>query len=529
MFPFRKTVAALVCIGWVAVALPAHANVLTNPGFESDPAGQSQTLAGWTWYGQPWGNTFNETDSAAAHSGSNYFKVFQGFTGAVNDNGVYQDTLSGPGAVYAASGWAYTSSGDKLAGQNATWIEVTFRDANARILALYRSALITTNTMSHGGFPVGAWVDLPVTNQYDPNTYRITNTTSRLVAPAGTCFVRYQIMFCGDANGSTGSAYFDDLNLSRTTGAPYGNWNIVWSDEFNGDSLNTNVWTFDTGNRGGWGNHELEYYTARPQNVFVRNGALHIVARQEPYGGEDYTSARLKTQGLFSTRYGRLEWRAKLPAGLGFWPALWLLGTNITSVGWPACGEIDVMENRGGALTNVQGSLHSRSDETAVYTLPQGASVTSFHTYTLDWTTNSILWYVDGHLYERRTNWSSSLGSYPAPFDRPFFLIMNLAIGGDFVGNPTTNAINANSHFPGDMEVDYVRLYRPTAPLHLSITRTNSEALLTWPTNVVCRLQERTDLSDSGWTSNWTNVGPTGPGRWLAPVSGNAFYRLASP
>src|SRR4029077_3223858 len=190
---------------------------------------------------------------------------------------------------------------------------------------------------------------------------------------------------------------------------------------FNGSSINPGVWTFDTG-AGGWGNNELEYYTNRSTDAFVSGGLPHIRAPQESHNGSSYTSARMKSEGLFSQTYGRFEFRARLPAGVGFWPALWLLGTNISSVGWPGCGEVDIVENKGSALTNVQGSLHSGSDETQVYTLPNG-SVTNFHTYVLDWTTNAFAWYVDGVPYETQTNWTSSIGSYPAPFNHPFFII----------------------------------------------------------------------------------------------------------
>ena len=139
----------------------------------------------------------------------------------------------------------------------------------------------------------------------------------------------------------------------------YGDWNIVWSDEFNGTSINTNNWKFETGNNHGWGNQEREYYTGRTNNAYVDgNGFLHIVAQQESMGGFNFTSARMKSQGLYSTpTYGRFQWRAKLPAGFGMWPALWMMGTNYASVGWPTCGEIDVVENPGNKNYN-QTSLH---------------------------------------------------------------------------------------------------------------------------------------------------------------------------
>ncbi|MGC9942560.1 MAG: glycoside hydrolase family 16 protein [Verrucomicrobiota bacterium] len=501
--------------------LPLQATtVLSNPGFESDVPGTTSDIPGWNPYG---GNAYIITDAAIAHSGTNYFKVYQNFSGAVNYTGIYQDYISGPGAVYSANGWAYTSASDTLAGQNAAWIEVTFRDASANILATYRSATITTNIIAGGAFPTSTWIDLSVTNQYDPNSLQITNHTTRLIAPAGTYFVRYQITFQGDALYSAGSMYFDDLNLSQTGGSAYGNWNIVWSDEFNGSSINPKTWTYDTG-AGGWGNNELEYYTSDAANSYVSGGYLHIVALKQSEGGQNYTSARMKSEGLFSFQYGRIEWRAQLPNGAGFWPALWMLGTNITTIGWPDCGEIDVMENAGNNLGSVQGSLHSGSDETAGYNFLNGDSVTNFHTYALDWATNAILFYVDGHLYESQTNWSSSVGSYPTPFNRPFFIIMNIAVGGNYLGNPGTNTINTGS-FPGEMLVDYVRIYNQTAPLQISISRNNSDASLNWPGNIVCHLQEQTNMLGT----NWLNLTAGSNSLTIQTTNQAMFYRLASP
>src|SRR5450756_2265074 len=314
------------------------AGLLSNPGFESDTNNQNQSLLGWQAFGP---NNYNESDATQAHGGTNYYKVYQAFNGATNYTGIYQDYISGPGATYSADGWAYTSVNDILAGQNMAWLEVTFRDVNGDILALYRSAVITTNTVGTGAFQKSHWNNLPVTNQYDPVSFQITNTVSTLIAPVGTIYLRYQIILQGDPHNANGSVYFDDLNLAQTGNAPYGNMNIVWTDEFSGTNINTNIWTYDLGG-GGWGNAELEYYTNRLNNAFVTNGVLHIVARQESIGGASYTSARIKSQGLFSCRYGRIEWRAKMPQGVGCWPALWLLGTNITSVNWPGRGEIDV-------------------------------------------------------------------------------------------------------------------------------------------------------------------------------------------
>jgi beta-glucanase (GH16 family) len=287
------------------------------------------------------------------------------------------------------------------------------------------------------------------------------------------------------------------LNLSSAQAAL--SWNIVWSDEFNGTAINSNTWTFESGNNNGWGNGELEYYTGRTQNAYVSSGLLHIVARQEAYGGFGYTSARMKSQGRFAKAYGRFEFRAKLPPGLGYWSALWLLGSNISAVGWPACGEFDVMENKGSALEVVQGTIHYSDagnhplQSTGYYLLPSSDSVTNFHSYLLEWSTNAVRWYVDNVLYETQTSWSSSTGPYPAPFNPPFFIIMNLAIGGGYLGNPSTNMINANTLFPGELQVDYVRVFDLTEPLQISVTQSGASVVLRWPTNIVCHLQAQTN------------------------------------
>ena len=320
----------------------------------------------------------------------------------------------------------------------------------------------------------------------------------------------------------------DDLNLTQVTGAPYGNMNIVWSDEFNASTINNSLWTYDIGNSG-WGNSELEYYTSRTNNAYTSSGYLHIAAKRENYGGASYTSARMKSQGLFSFKYGRLEWRAQLPQGVGFWPALWLLGTNIATISWPGCGEIDVVENNGSNPFVEQGSLHSGSDETAYYNFIDGASVTNFHTYTLDWTTNAMLYYVDGHLYQTQTGWSSSAGSYPFPFNQPFFLIMNLAVGGSYLGNPSTTTINAGTAFPGEMLVDYVRLYVPTDPLQINLKKTGGNYQLQWPSNIVCHLQAQTYATPTSLGTNWTSIVTTTNQVTLIPGKGSAFYRLTSP
>ncbi len=522
---------AVLCAGLMLSAPPGRAaDVLANPGFEL-----GQVPLGWNTYGAISHNVLIQTSAAIAHGGTNYLKVYQGFNGSVNYSGVYQDNVSGPGAVFAADGWACTSSGDALAGQNAAWIEVTFRDATANILALYRSAQITTNVLAKGSFPKNTWIDLPITNQYNPNTDAITNFASSLVAPAGTSFVRYQVTFLGDASNSAGSVYFDDLALVQTGGGPMGNWNIVWSDEFSGTSINPATWSFEIGNgSGGWGNNELEYYTSLPQNACVSNGLLHIVALYQSYNGFHYTSARMKTEGLFTAQYGRFVFRAKLPTGAGYWPALWMLPEGSVYGGWPASGEIDVMENIGTIPTNVLGTIHfggaypnqAQSYGPSCNLLPAD-SVTNFHIYLLDWTTNAISWYLDGQLYETQTNWWSSSNPtntsirnpYPAPFNEPFYIIMNLAVGGSLGGAPD------NSAFPGDMQVDYVRLYNLTAPLQLSAAAGPDTVTLSWPSNLVCHLVSTRNVT----AANWTNVPGAANPLVLSRSTSAAFYRLVSP
>lgn len=528
-------------LGFIFAAFSlSAANVLNSPGFEANPAGTNQPVYGWQSYGNTIGNV-SAQNGGSAHTGSTFLKVYGQFNGADNWSGVYQDAPSGPGAVYSGDAWAYSLSSDAMRGQDQVWVEVTFRDPAANTLALYRSDIITSNNIAaYGG--LSTWFDLRVTNQWsfynsggNPVGTSITNRVTTLVAPAGTMFVRYQIVFHQGPDNANGSTYVDDCTLNQLSGPtspPPLAWNIVWSDEFNGNSINTNIWSFESGNNNGWGNSELEYYTSRQQNAYVSNGLLHIVARNESYSNFNYTSARMKTQGAFAKTYGRFEFRAKLPPGLGFWPALWLLGTNITSVGWPACGEVDIMENKGSALTTVQGTIHYSDasnhhlSSTGLFYSPNNGTVTNFHNYMLEWTTNQIRWLVDGIVYETQTSWSSSTGPYPAPFNLPFFIIMNLAVGGNYLGNPSVSNINANTVFPGDMQVDYVRVWDLTPPLQLSVGRSTTNVMLSWPAGIVCHLQAQTNTVGSAWADV-----PGAANPYVIPPAGgvDVFYRLQSP
>ena len=248
---------------------------------------------------------------------------------------------------------------------------------------------------------------------------------------------------------------------------------ISWQDEFDGTAIDPGRWTHDIGTGSqhgldGWGNNELQYYTDRTQNSFVGNGMLTIRAQAESYGGKSYTSARLKTQGLFSQMGGRFEMRAALPTGQGFWPAFWMLPETDTYGGWAASGEIDIMEARGQQPDRVAGAIHygggwpSNIWSESVRRLPAGQTIADFHTYALEWDVSpspALRWYVDDVLYATKTNWWSSGGAYPAPFDKPFSMLLNVAVGGNYVGPP-----NASTTFPSQMLVDYVRVSTAAPP-----------------------------------------------------------------
>jgi beta-glucanase (GH16 family) len=243
-------------------------------------------------------------------------------------------------------------------------------------------------------------------------------------------------------------------------------WTLTWSDEFNGPSgsaPDSTKWTFDTGGNG-WGNRELETYTSRPKNVYQDHGNLVISAFREKFTGEDgiernYTSGRLKSEGLFAQKYGRFEARIKIPNGQGMWPAFWLLGDNVRDVGWPNCGEVDIMENIGSEPRKNHGSMHQpgafgNGSATGIYTLSHGSRLgDAFHIYALEWDPKSIRFYVDDNLYETQTPASLPAGATWV-FDHPFFIILNVAVGGSWPGRP-----DASTVFPQNMLVDYVRVY----------------------------------------------------------------------
>jgi len=277
----------------------------------------------------------------------------------------------------------------------------------------------------------------------------------------------------------------------RTVSSEAGRWTLVWSDEFDGETIDTAKWDFDIGNGfydyrthgwvPGWGNEELQYYTREPDNVFVRDSLLHIRALKESLHGCGYTSARLKTRRrdgtpLFAKQYGRFEVRARVPHGKGLWPALWMLPQEEAYGTWAASGELDIMEIVGERPHEYLGTIHfgctfpKRELVTHVHRFAGGSTVGEFHVYAVEWEPGEIRWEVDGMTWARQSFWwscsrlrdgkglmprrAADLNPWPAPFDKPFYLVMNVAVGGNFPGAP-----NEATQFPAELLVDYVRVY----------------------------------------------------------------------
>jgi beta-glucanase (GH16 family) len=248
--------------------------------------------------------------------------------------------------------------------------------------------------------------------------------------------------------------------------APETKWKLTWSDEFNGpdgSAPDSAKWNYDLG--GKRANHELESYTNRPENVRMEDGHLVIEARREDYTGPDgihtdYTSGRIKTLGLFTQQYGRFEARIRIPRGQGTWPAFWMMGDDIATHRWPSCGEIDVMENIGREPGRLYATLHGpgfegKSKLQSRFDVPAGEALAdAYHVYAVDWSREAMTFSIDGKPYGTIVRDTPEHGS-TLPMDHPYFLLLNLAVGGDWPGNP-----DATSQFPMRMLVDYVRVYK---------------------------------------------------------------------
>jgi beta-glucanase (GH16 family) len=267
--------------------------------------------------------------------------------------------------------------------------------------------------------------------------------------------------FIGESEEIEVNVFIPVPTTGHTGPESYTGMNLIWQDEFNGTGIDANKWTFEIGdgcpNVCGWGNNELEFY--RQENASIYEGNLMIEAKAEPFGGKSYTSTRMITKGKFDFKYGRVDIRAALPEGKGVWPALWMLGANIDTEGWPKCGEIDIMEKIGGGIEEkkVHGTVHWFADAYANY----GGSFTGstegifndkFHVFSITWDAEFIRWYVDDVKFHEIDIRPTHLSE----FREKFFLILNVAVGGNWPGSP-----DGSTKFPQRMFVDYIRVFQP--------------------------------------------------------------------
>jgi len=302
----------------------------------------------------------------------------------------------------------------------------------------------TVSTDNSGNVSFIATATNAVSYEYDFGNGQYQNSTTGLVTYKYTASGTYTITV--KAKSSTGKTISATTNATIVVAL-----SLIWSDEFNtAGAPDASKWGYDIG-AGGWGNSELQYYTNRTDNVLVSNGTLKIIAKKEAYSGSSYTSARLLSKDKFSFQYGKVEISAKLPGGIGTWPAIWMLGDNFTTAGWPTCGEIDIMEQKGSDMNRIYNTLHysGNSGGSAIGTSYLIDNVTTgFHKYGLIWTSASLQFLVDDVVRYTFVNANN------LPFNQKFFLILNMAMGGTFGGNIDA-AFNSAL-----MEVDYVRVYQ---------------------------------------------------------------------
>ena len=289
---------------------------------------------------------------------------------------------------------------------------------------------------------------------FNPSLLRNLTVGLALGFSAGSCTKEPP----GPVVSDTGSASSATTNADPKPFASY--TELVWSDEFDTSSLDLNKWVYEV--KDVWFNNELQATTNRRDNVTVTNGNLNIIAKAENYNNRSYTSGRIITKGKKDFTFGRLDVRAKLPKGKGIWPAIWMLGSNDSQVSWPACGEIDIMELRGSTpLVNnttmhFGNSVSTHQYKGTAYTLPASANgdfSSDFHTFSCLRGQDKMEFYVDGALYYTFT--PTLVTPYAYPFNNPFYAILNVAVGGDFAGNP-----DASTTFPQTMQVDSVRFYQ---------------------------------------------------------------------
>jgi beta-glucanase (GH16 family) len=315
------------------------------------------------------------------------------------------------------------------------------------------------------------------------NANDYTQKLGTLIIPANQTSAEIDIVVKNDSLRGTDKVFYlklsnplnAKLNVTQATGtiicdgtylpvsdsgynAPtsYAGLALAWNDEFNSPTLNSTIWNYDTG-AGGWGNNELENYTSAIKNSYITDGGYLVIEARKELDGT-FTSARLQTKGNKQFTHGRMDIRARLPKTKGIWPAIWMLGSNISTSPWPACGEIDIMELLGNEPNKVYGTMHwGQPNQGSIhigdsYVLPSGDFSNKFHVFSIVWDSSKIEWYVDNVKYFTG-NKTDVTGNYP--FDKPFFFLLNVAIGGNWPGAP-----DASTVFPQRMIVDYIRVYQ---------------------------------------------------------------------
>lgn len=288
--------------------------------------------------------------------------------------------------------------------------------------------------------------------------------------------------------------YFSFFALCICAGLnSFGQLTLVWSDEFDGSSLDLSKWTYETG-AGGWGNNESQFYT-NGSNVEIDTGYLHIIAKEEEIGSTDYTSSRIITRNHFEVKYGKIEARMKLPMGQGLWPAFWMLGSNIGTVGWPMCGEIDIMEHVNNE-TVINGTIHWDAGGHQWYGDNVTCDVEEFHDYSIVWDNANIKWYLDGVEYHNANILNNINGT--SEFHAPFFILLNMAVGGNWPGYP-----DASTVFPATVLVDYVRVYVDAAVANVDETLSEQFSVYPNPASelVIVQLPEIDNNPEMEWIS----------------------------
>lgn len=316
-------------------------------------------------------------------------------------------------------------------------------EANQNIIPSNLSLIAVVSTDNSGNVSFTASATNAVTYDFDFGNGVFQTVASGIVTYKYPASGTYTVNVI--AKSTTGNTVSKSVQVTVSV-----TMSLIWSDEFNSAGApDPAKWGYDLG-AGGWGNAELQYYTNRPENAVVQGGVLKITAIKENFSGSAYTSTRLLTKDKFSFKYGKVEARAKLPAGVGTWPAIWMLGKNINTVGWPDCGEIDIMEHRGSELNKIFGTLHypghSGGNANGSTKIISNAT-TEFHKYSMEWSAATIKIYVDDQLFHTFANSAS------VPFNQEFFLIVNVAMGGTFGGSIDPAFTNAS------MEIDYIRVY----------------------------------------------------------------------